>query len=160
MLSVSNNFLRLGVLYALAGMSLGIWMGAHEDFTLKTVHAHINLLGFASMMLFGLFYRAFPTAARGWLPVAHFTLSVLGFLILMPTLTLMFLQKPFFLPGLIARRGLPKLQNIFVVHEGAVQRADGELTETDYDDVTAFDVDPTEGLPAQVTPIWRVQPRP
>ena len=53
--------------------------------------------------------------------------------------------------GLIARRGLPKLQNIFVVHEGAVQRADGELTETDYDDLTAFEVDPTEGLPAQVT---------
>jgi YidC/Oxa1 family membrane protein insertase len=53
--------------------------------------------------------------------------------------------------GLIARRGLPQLQNIFVVHEGAVQRADGELTETDYDDLTAFDVDPNEGLPAQVT---------
>ncbi|WP_292033471.1 MULTISPECIES: hypothetical protein [unclassified Brevundimonas] len=102
MLSVSNNFLRLGVLSALAGMSLGVWMGANEDFTLRTVHAHINLLGFASMMLFGLFYRVFPSAARGWLPLAHFTLSVLGFLILMPTLTLMFLQKPFLLPALIA----------------------------------------------------------
>ena len=53
--------------------------------------------------------------------------------------------------GLIVRRGLPQLQNIFVVHEGAIQRADGELTETDYADLTEFDVDPNERLPAQIT---------
>ncbi len=101
-MSVSNNFLRLGVLSALVGMSLGVWMGANEDFALRPVHAHINLLGFASMMLFGLFYRAFPAAGRGWLPMAHFGLSVLGFLILMPSLALMLLEKPLFLPAMIA----------------------------------------------------------
>jgi YidC/Oxa1 family membrane protein insertase len=53
--------------------------------------------------------------------------------------------------GLIVRQGLPKLSNIFVVHEGAIQRADGELTETDYADQTELEVVPTEGLPAQVT---------
>ncbi|OGN44502.1 MAG: hypothetical protein A2623_14385 [Caulobacterales bacterium RIFCSPHIGHO2_01_FULL_70_19] len=102
MISVSNNFLRLGVLSALVGMTLGVWMGANQDFVLRPVHAHINLLGFASMMLFGLFYRAFPAAARGWLPPVHFALSVLGFLILMPSLTLLLLQKPLFLPAMIA----------------------------------------------------------
>ena len=99
---VSNNFLRLGALSALVGMTLGVWMGANQDFVLRPVHAHINLLGFASMMLFGLFYRAFPAAGRGWLPTAHFVLSVIGFLILMPSLTLMLLQRPLFLPGMIA----------------------------------------------------------
>ena len=53
--------------------------------------------------------------------------------------------------GIIARHGLPKLQNIFVVHEGAIQRADGELTETDYADMTKFVVHPNEGVPAVVT---------
>jgi YidC/Oxa1 family membrane protein insertase len=53
--------------------------------------------------------------------------------------------------GIIARHGLPKLQNIFVVHEGAIQRADGTLTETDYADMTEFEVDPTIGRPAVVT---------
>ncbi|HLQ17910.1 MAG TPA: membrane protein insertase YidC, partial [Tabrizicola sp.] len=53
--------------------------------------------------------------------------------------------------GIVARHGLPKLQNIFVVHEGAIQRIDGELTETDYKDVTELDVDTREGLPAEVT---------
>ena len=99
---VSNNFLRLGALSALVGMSLGVWMGANQDFVLRPVHAHVNLLGFASMMLFGLFYRAFPAAGRGWLPMAHFGLSVIGFLILMPSLTLMLLGKPLFMPGMIA----------------------------------------------------------
>ncbi len=99
---VSNNFLRLGALSALVGMSLGVWMGANQDFVLRPVHAHINLLGFASMMLFGLFYRVFPAAGRGWLPMAHFILSVIGFLILMPSLTLMLLARPLFMPGMIA----------------------------------------------------------
>ena len=99
---VSNNFLRLGALSALVGMALGVWMGANEDFVLRPVHAHVNLLGFASMMLFGLFYRVFPAAGQGWLPVAHFVLSVVGFLILMPSLTLMLLHKPLFMPGMIA----------------------------------------------------------
>jgi YidC/Oxa1 family membrane protein insertase len=53
--------------------------------------------------------------------------------------------------GIIARHGLPKLQNIFVVHEGAIQRADGTLTETDYADMTEFEVDPAVGRPAVVT---------
>ena len=101
-MSVSNNFLRLGVLSALVGMTLGVWMGANQDFVLRPVHAHINLLGFASMMLFGLFYRAFPAAGRGWLPVVHFALSVIGFLILMPSLTLLILEKPLFMPAMIA----------------------------------------------------------
>jgi YidC/Oxa1 family membrane protein insertase len=52
--------------------------------------------------------------------------------------------------GIVARHGLPKLQNIFVVHEGAVQRTDGELTETDYADITEFAVNDREGLPAEV----------
>lgn len=98
MTSISNNFLRLGVLSALIGMALGVWMGANQDFTLRPVHAHINLLGFASMMLFGLFYRAVPEAARGWLPMAHFVLSVVGFLILMPVLALVLLERPVFMP--------------------------------------------------------------
>ena len=99
---VSNNFLRLGALSALVGMALGVWMGANETFTLRPVHAHVNLLGFASMMLFGLFYRAFPEAGRGWMPMVHFVLSVVGFLILMPSLTLMLLAKPLFMPAMIA----------------------------------------------------------
>ena len=34
--------------------------------------------------------------------------------------------------GIIARHGLPKLENVYVVHEGPVRRADGDLEESKY----------------------------
>ena len=53
--------------------------------------------------------------------------------------------------GVIARNGVPKdLQNIFVVHEGVVGRADGELTETKYKDVAELPVVEREGAAAEV----------
>ena len=42
--------------------------------------------------------------------------------------------------GLIARQGLPKLEKIYVVHEGVVRRTDGNLEEPNYSTLT--------GLPA------------
>ena len=68
---MSNTFLRLSVLFVVLGVSLGYWMGATHNFIVSPVHAHINLLGWVSMFLYGLFYRVFPEAAQGWLPKAH-----------------------------------------------------------------------------------------
>ncbi len=53
--------------------------------------------------------------------------------------------------GVIARHGVPTdLQNIFVVHEGVVARADGELTETDYADVADLPLVEREAAAAEV----------
>ncbi len=38
--------------------------------------------------------------------------------------------------GIIARHGLPKLEGVYVVHEGPVRRIDGDLEETKYSDIT------------------------
>lgn len=105
-MSVSNNFLRLGVLAVLVGVSLGIWMGANENFTLRPVHAHINLIGWASMMLFGLVYRVIPEAAKGWMPVAHFILAAVGFLVMMPSLSLMLMGNMVLVPFLVASEAM------------------------------------------------------
>ena len=55
MSKISVAFFGAAVLYALLGMSLGMFMGATEDFTLAPVHAHINLLGWATLALMGTF---------------------------------------------------------------------------------------------------------
>ncbi len=91
---MSNTFLRLGALFALAGVGLGYWMGMTEQFGLMPVHAHVNLLGWVSMFLYGLFYRAVPAAATGWLAVAHLWTAVLGLLLFMPALALKLLHVP------------------------------------------------------------------
>jgi hypothetical protein len=95
---LSSLFFRLGILSLIAGVSLGMFMGATENFTLRPVHAHINLIGWASMMLFGVFYRIVPEAAAGRLPWIQFFLGAFGFLCMMPGLALMLLGNPVLLP--------------------------------------------------------------
>ena len=101
---LSNAFLRLAVVFIVIGVSLGYYMGATQNFTASAVHAHINLLGGVSMFLYGLFYRANPEAADGWLPKAHFGFALLGFLIFMPALLIEVLQIKSALP--VAQIGL------------------------------------------------------
>ena len=51
--------------------------------------------------------------------------------------------------GILARHGEPQdLKNFFILHEGIVSMADGELAETDWDEIPDFPVDPREGVPS------------
>ncbi len=68
-------FLLLASACMICGVALGIGMGIAHDFHLAPVHAHLNLLGWASLALFGLVYRAYPAMARGVLPKLHFGLT-------------------------------------------------------------------------------------
>src|SRR5512137_2794281 len=47
-------WIRMAALYLVAGVALGNYMGAAQEFALRSVHAHLNLLGWASMLGFGL----------------------------------------------------------------------------------------------------------
>ncbi|WP_426033313.1 membrane protein insertase YidC [Cypionkella sp. TWP1-2-1b2] len=53
--------------------------------------------------------------------------------------------------GQIVRQGLPKLQNIYVVHEGLVRRSDGSLEELKYSKFASMTPNEREGYPAEVT---------
>ena len=98
-MTIANTFLRFGVLSLIVGVGLGMWMGANEEFTLRPVHAHI---GWASMMIFGFFYRLFPDAASGWLPKAQLGLSIIGFIAMMSGLAAMLMGNTSLLPALMA----------------------------------------------------------
>jgi hypothetical protein len=87
---ISNWFLRLAVLYLIAGVSLGLFMAASHDHSMFPVHAHLNLLGWVSLSLFGLFYRAFPQAAQATLAKVHFWIYVPSHFVQMVLLTLLF----------------------------------------------------------------------
>ncbi len=87
-MSLSNAFLRLAVLFAILGIALGAFMGGSGDHTLVGVHAHINLLGWVSMFLYGLFYRVQPEAGQGLLPTLQFWIAVGGFVLFMPSLAI------------------------------------------------------------------------
>lgn len=68
-------FILLAGLCLTVGVYLGMWMGVNKDFTLAPVHAHLNLLGWASLALFGLTYSAYPEIGRTRLAAVHFALA-------------------------------------------------------------------------------------
>jgi len=88
--SISNWFLRIAVLYLIAGVSLGIFMAASHDHSMFPVHAHLNLLGWVSMALFAYFYRAFPAAAASRLAKVHFWVYVPAHFVQMVALAALF----------------------------------------------------------------------
>ena len=88
-MSVSKGFLVVGAVYLLVGIGLGGYMGASGDHSLMPIHAHINLLGFVLMTIFGLCYRLIPGLGDGPMPKVHFWLHQVGSLGLMVALTLM-----------------------------------------------------------------------
>lgn len=85
---MGNRFLRLAVVYFLLGVTLGIVMAGSHDYTYRPVHAHLNLLGWVSMALFGLWYRSAPLAAETRLAKTHFWLHNSALPVQMVTLIL------------------------------------------------------------------------
>jgi len=51
---------KTAVVFALLGMGMGIAMAMARDHAVMPAHAHLNLLGWVSLFLFGLYYRLNP----------------------------------------------------------------------------------------------------
>jgi len=77
-------FFTAATLCVLAGMVWGAMMGATEDFTLMPAHAHLNLVGWASLALMGTFYALSGRGGRiGWV---NFGLSTTAVVVMIPSL--------------------------------------------------------------------------
>src|SRR5215467_6161089 len=75
---MSARFLRTAVVYFVLAVAVGVYMGATQQLAQIPVHAHLNLLGWVSMALFGLIYHAYPAAATTALARWHFWIHQLG----------------------------------------------------------------------------------
>ena len=89
-MNVSRYFLLIAIIYLLAGMGLGHYMGASDDSTLRPVHAHINLVGFTLMAVFAAIYEVFPAMVANRLAKYHFYLHQIGALSLIIVFYLLF----------------------------------------------------------------------
>jgi hypothetical protein len=69
---------RISVSLGLIGIGLGIFMGITQNFVLMPAHAHLNLLGFVTMFMSALYYRAVPDAAQSRLARYQAIVSVIG----------------------------------------------------------------------------------
>lgn len=75
---IANRLVRCAVLYAMLGVSIGVTMGATGDFTNKSLHVHVNLVGWVSMALMAMVYRAYLNMAASRLAAAQFWLHNIG----------------------------------------------------------------------------------
>lgn len=108
---VSAAFFTVGVLCVLTGMLWGMHMGASHDMVTAPAHAHLNLVGWVTMALYGTFYtiegdRMLPRLA--WL---NFIVSTLAIVVMIPAL-FMFLSSgndPKYVPYMSAGEGLAVL---------------------------------------------------
>ena len=86
---VSAAFFTVGGLFVLAGMGLGMHMGASQNFQLAPAHAHLNLLGWVTMALYGTFYALTAKTMSPKLAWTNFVLSTVGVLLAIPSLAIL-----------------------------------------------------------------------
>jgi hypothetical protein len=65
----SNLCFRAAMMLLLAGMMWGLQMAITDDHSAFPAHAHLNLLGFGALFLFGIFYRLNPTVETNRLAI-------------------------------------------------------------------------------------------
>ena len=86
MTRLSLAFFSAAVCCALGGMIWGAYMGSTENFTLMPAHAHLNLVGWATLGLMGTFYSLSGQTGRlGWI---NFFVSVTAVVVMIPSLAL------------------------------------------------------------------------
>ncbi|MFE5321249.1 cbb3-type cytochrome c oxidase subunit I [Paenibacillus sp. NPDC056579] len=77
------RLIKIASVYFVLGIALGMFMSISHKFDYASVHAHINLLGWASLALAGIVYHVFPKSAESVLGKIHFWLHNVGLPIMM-----------------------------------------------------------------------------
>jgi len=84
MKGIAYNFFLVAVISVTLGMMWGIQMSATNDHLLSPAHAHLNLIGWVTMGLFGIYYVLTPHAAQATLARIHFWLALAGLVVIVP----------------------------------------------------------------------------
>ena len=85
------RFIKIAAVYFFIAVCLGLVMGIIHNFSFASVHAHVNLLGWVSMAIFGAIYSIYPSAAETKLATIHFWLHNIGLPLMQGALFIMLL---------------------------------------------------------------------
>lgn len=70
---------KAAVVYFVIGVGFGLYMSLSRNHQFPGLHAHMNLLGWASMALIASFHRSFPALEEHRLAAANFWLYQIAF---------------------------------------------------------------------------------
>lgn len=78
MLAIDRAYVAIALLWAVAGMLLGLYMGITEDNTLLQMHVAIMLSGFVTLAIYGIVYRLWPALKNSPLALVQFWVAIAG----------------------------------------------------------------------------------
>jgi len=81
-MKASSVSFPVAVLMVVAGMIWGIIMAVTHDHSAMPAHAHLNLLGWVSLFLFGVFYHLHPVIDRSRAALVQVAVWIVGTVIL------------------------------------------------------------------------------
>ena len=79
---LDRTYILVGLCWVIVGMIFGVWLGASDHLNYANSHAHANLLGFVTSVLFGLLHWAYPALGKSRLATGQFIAYELGVLML------------------------------------------------------------------------------
>lgn len=88
-------FFVAAALSVFGGMVWGIQMAISGDHMLAPAHAHLNLVGWATLALYGVYYRLTPSANNARLAQVHAAMAILGVVVLVFGIALVRSGGPF-----------------------------------------------------------------
>jgi hypothetical protein len=75
-------------------MAIGIAMAASGNHSVYPAHAHLNLLGWVSLFLIGIFYRFHPALDVSRLAIVHVAIWTVGTVVLTCGIAAIYLGRP------------------------------------------------------------------
>lgn len=81
-MTASSLSFKLAVLFVITGIAMGIGMAASQDHSIMPAHAHLNLLGWVSLFLFGIYYERRPALDASRLALIQVAIWSIGTIVL------------------------------------------------------------------------------
>ena len=87
--AISRFYFMTAICFLIAGILLGLKMAITHDYAPVGAHAHINLLGWVTMSIFGIYHALNPSGASSRLAKLQAYVYVPGVLVMAPALYLL-----------------------------------------------------------------------
>lgn len=82
MTNTGRTYILLGFIWLIVGTIFGVWLGATNHLQYANAHAHANLLGFVTSVLFGFMYLIYPSMQKSKLALPQLLLFEVGSVLL------------------------------------------------------------------------------
>jgi hypothetical protein len=96
--TIARRYFLTAICFLIAGILVGLHMSMTQNHSAVGAHAHINLLGWVTMALFGAFHALNPAGAGTRLAKAQYWVYTAGVVVMAPALYLLLTGNPSFEP--------------------------------------------------------------